>query len=126
TPKDLAELRRVDVHPVSAGARVVIPREINETNGWPWIERPRPLRQLPPWPAVLATTRRMCARTAHTATIPTPRLPDLVPARGPATHPSSRSRWTEQPYPTRTNSPPSALCTVCGTLITRIPLRVPL
>ncbi|TCO53674.1 hypothetical protein EV192_110263 [Actinocrispum wychmicini] len=77
-PKDVADLRCVEVHLPAAGTLVVIPREIGETNGWPWIERPRPLHLLPPWPAVLATTRRTCARIPR---IPAPRIPDLIRTR---------------------------------------------
>jgi hypothetical protein len=80
-PKEAGELRCVEVHLVPSGSRVVVPREIGETNGWPWIERPRPLHQLPPWPCVIATTRGTCIQSAGPARIPAPRLPDLMPVR---------------------------------------------
>jgi hypothetical protein len=61
TPKHLTELRCLDVHLLPSGSRVVVPCEFEATTACPWIEQPRRPAQLPPWPAVLAVTRRVAA-----------------------------------------------------------------
>jgi hypothetical protein len=76
--KDTPQLRCLEVHLLPGGSRVVVPREIDETKGWPWIERPRPLHQLPPWRAVIATARRIGAQSPPTPSIPAPRRADLT------------------------------------------------
>jgi hypothetical protein len=77
-PKHRTELRCLEVYLVPAGSRVVIPREFDAKNGCPWIEQPRRLPQLPPWPAVIATARRAGAAGAA---IPAQRTAELVPVR---------------------------------------------
>ncbi|MBP2325801.1 hypothetical protein JOF56_006186 [Kibdelosporangium banguiense] len=72
-PKHRTELRCLEVHLVPAGSRVVVPREFDAKNGCPWIEQPRSLPHLPPWPAVIATVRRAAA-------IPAPRSAEPAPA----------------------------------------------
>lgn len=58
TPDLAAELSRLDIDPIPADTYVVVPTNISGTDTWPWIERPKPLRDLPPLPAVIATARR--------------------------------------------------------------------
>ncbi|MCE7003546.1 hypothetical protein LWC34_12005 [Kibdelosporangium philippinense] len=53
-PKHEDVLRRIEVHPVPSGARVVVPCEFDAKNGCPWIERPRSL----PHPATVVRGRR--------------------------------------------------------------------
>ncbi|MET0237513.1 MAG: hypothetical protein ABW224_22900 [Kibdelosporangium sp.] len=77
-PKHRTELRCLEVHLAPTGSRVVIPREFDRKIGCPWIEQPRPLAQLPPWPSVLATTRRLGAARA---VIPAQRSAGLLPIR---------------------------------------------
>lgn len=76
-PKHRTELRCLEVHLVPTGSRVVVPREFDAKNGCPWIEQPRILPQLPPWPAVIATVRRAGAAGAA---IPAQRRAEPVPA----------------------------------------------
>jgi hypothetical protein len=78
SPRPCAELRCLEVHLVPAGSRVVVPREFGGKNGRPWIEQPRRLPQLPPWPAVIATARRVGAAGAA---IPARRMAELIPVR---------------------------------------------
>ncbi len=52
------ELSRLEVAHVPSGTYVVIPTNLDGPNVWPWVERPKPGRQLPPWQAVVATARR--------------------------------------------------------------------
>ncbi|MEV4320029.1 hypothetical protein [Actinocrispum sp. NPDC049592] len=85
-PKDYADdgasrLRCLEVHPLPAGSRVVVPREIDETKELPWIERPRALHRLPPWRAVIATARRIGAQSPPAAAIPAQRDGGLARSR---------------------------------------------
>jgi hypothetical protein len=80
-PKEHTDLRCLEVYLVPGGSRVVVPSEIDEKNGWPWLERPRALSQLPPWPAVIATARRAGARDGSVTAIPAQRMGGLVPVR---------------------------------------------
>jgi hypothetical protein len=77
-PKHRTELRCLEVYLVPAGSRVVVPREFDGKNGCPWIEQPRGLPRLPPWPAVIATARRLGAAGAA---IPAQRTAELTPVR---------------------------------------------
>ncbi|ONI91339.1 hypothetical protein ALI144C_01255 [Actinosynnema sp. ALI-1.44] len=70
------ELRLLDMHPVPGGTSVVVPREFDGKSGCPWIEPPRALTRLPPWPAVVATARRLVA-------IPARREPEQAGVRPP-------------------------------------------
>jgi hypothetical protein len=57
--EDLAtELSRLDIELMPTETYVVVPTHLDGTNTWPWIERPKPQRDLPPLPAVIATARR--------------------------------------------------------------------
>lgn len=80
-PKDHTELRSLEVHVVPAGSHVVIPREIDENAGLPWIERPRALHQLPPWQCVIATVRRSGAGPTSPGDVPAQRIGDLIQVR---------------------------------------------
>lgn len=59
-----AELSRLDVELLPTDTYVGVPTHLgNGTNTpWPWIEPPKPLRDLPPMAAVIATARRNAAR----------------------------------------------------------------
>ncbi|HVV24004.1 MAG TPA: hypothetical protein VHF06_31510 [Pseudonocardiaceae bacterium] len=52
------ELSSLDVTHIPTGTYVVVPTNLDGANTWPWVERPRRNQMLPPWPAVVATTRR--------------------------------------------------------------------
>lgn len=54
-----AELRDMDVYGMPAGTPVTLP---SETGSPYWIEPPRRRHCLPPWPTVVATTRRVVTR----------------------------------------------------------------
>ncbi len=57
-----AELSELDIELIPTETYVVVPTHLDGTNTWPWIERPKPQRELPPLPAVIATARRNAAR----------------------------------------------------------------
>lgn len=65
TPWAHDELRRAGVHPAPGGSSVVVPSEFERKSRCPWIEPPRPLAQLPPWPAVIGTARRLVSVPAR-------------------------------------------------------------
>ncbi|OQO94578.1 hypothetical protein B1813_00195 [Saccharomonospora piscinae] len=58
-PPGLAELR---VIPAARGHCVPLPQDLHCQDGCCWVETPGAHPALPPWPAVVATTRRVVAR----------------------------------------------------------------
>jgi hypothetical protein len=61
-----ADLRPRSVHPTAPGEHIVLPSaepaESAELDSWSWVVSPGSHPVLPPWPAVIATARRVVAR----------------------------------------------------------------
>lgn len=56
------ELSQLDIELMPTSTYVVVPTHLDGANNWPWIERPRSRRDLPPVAAVIATARRNGSR----------------------------------------------------------------
>lgn len=68
TRSDVAtELRALKVHLMPSGARAVLPTGADDDGTWRWITKPQHQRNLPPWSAIIAVTRRVASRGAATA-----------------------------------------------------------
>lgn len=58
------ELSHLDVQVLPAGALVTLPLTLDGAGAHPWVSRPVGPRRLPPWSAVVSTTRRCGDRIA--------------------------------------------------------------
>lgn len=83
-------LHRLKVYLTPSGADVIIPTQVEGTGNRYWVEQPHPHRPLPPWSAVIATTRRVAAMSISVAAVNSPTTATAVQSESRAGSESER------------------------------------